>query len=308
MNARLLSTLPELRACDAGEAATVLVVEDDPASRALLAGLLQDEGYRVMLAAGAWEAIDQVEQRAPDLVISDVCMADGDGLGLLHVLRAGPLEGTPIIMVSAQADTERRVRALDLGADDFVAKPLDLEELLARVRSHLRRSQRERELASSGFLDALTGLPNRRALSEFFRREQRLVQRGADPLSLAMVDLNAFKALNDAHGHVAGDAALRAVGRFLLDSARSTDCVGRLGGDEFLIVLCEADQENACEFASRLRARLPLVVELKADVTLPLELAVGVTTARPNEPLDAALPRADAQMYVDKRRSSHPPR
>jgi diguanylate cyclase (GGDEF)-like protein len=181
-----------------------------------------------------------------------------------------------------------------------------VEELLARVRSHLRRSRRESELACASYIDALTGLPNRRALTEFFEREQRCAERSADALSLAMVDLNAFKALNDRHGHAAGDAALRQVGRFLLESVRATDCVGRLGGDEFMIVLCEAGDSQASELASRLRSCLPVEVELQGGAVLEVDLAVGFTAVGRGESLDAALKRADERMYRNKRQSRRP--
>lgn len=308
MNERLISLFPELWPRDRRGPAVILVVEDDPASQALLVGLLSDEGYRVLPAGGAWEALQVLEREPPDLVVSDVCMSGGDGLSLVEALREGPHGRLPVILVSAQVETDRRVRALDLGADDFVTKPIDLDELLARVRAQLRRSQRERELASRSYVDELTGLPNRRALMEFFAREQRAARRTGQAQSLAMVDVNAFKSLNDTHGHAAGDEALRSVARFLFDTVRATDCVGRLGGDEFLIVLRDAGESEAEEFASRLRARLPLTFELTPELSLPLWLAVGVTTARPLESLELALPRADARMYDDKRRSSLPPR
>jgi diguanylate cyclase (GGDEF)-like protein len=306
MNRRIFSTVPALRAVAEGEPATVLVVEDEASSRELLVELLQDEGYRVLAAAGAWEALGAVARQPPDIVISDVCMSGGDGLSLLQALREGAHGRTPVIMVSAMNDIDRRVNALDLGADDFVSKPIVLEELLARVRSHLRRSLRESELASASYIDELTGLPNRRALVEFFEREQRCAEQEGQTLSLAMIDLNGFKALNDHHGHVVGDQALRRVGRFLLENVRATDCVGRLGGDEFLVVLCEAGEVDAVELAERLRSRLPVEVALEGGAALQVDLAVGVAAARPGEGLDAALPRADERMYRNKRRRNRP--
>lgn len=285
---------------------SILVVEDDQDTQDMLRTLLERHGYQVATADGGMEALSQLQQAHFDLVLSDVSMAHGDGLTLVAKVRELGLKDVPVILMSAQHDTKRRVSGLNLGADDFVPKPFDVEELLARLRAQLRRSDRQAELVRDSLLDPLTHVLNRRGFSELFASHSALLRRRPGTLSVLMIDLDGFKQVNDVHGHAAGDHVLVEVARMLTHTVRASDRVGRLGGDEFAILLPEANLEVAHTLATRVRALSPLAVEITPQLTLSVGLSIGAATEREDEPLDELLARADASMYSDKRSRATP--
>jgi two-component system, cell cycle response regulator len=281
---------------------SILLVEDDSDMQELVRGALEREGYDVVTADGGLDALSQVQARSFDLVLSDVGMAHGDGFTFVSELRSVGLRDVPVIMMSAQHGTDRRVSALSLGADDFLPKPLALAELLARVKAHLRRAGRQAELTRDSLRDPLTQLLNRRGFAEVFKSHAALLRRRPGNLSLLMLDLDDFKEVNDEYGHTAGDRALVEVGRALSQVVRVSDRVGRLGGDEFAILLPEADADTALALCGRVRALCPMRVPVGKDVELAIELSLGAATAKVDEPLDDLIARADAAMYAEKRR------
>ncbi len=278
----------------------ILVVEDDESMRDALAMLLRDQGYEVDTATNGREAIEHVDQAIPALIISDIRMPGGGGLDMVKRLRerAGSAD-LPIILVSGLTARERRVAALDLGADDYLHKPFDADELLARVRVHLRHARRHQELARRAVVDPLTGLMNRAGIMAVMRRARERALRGEAQLSILAIDLDRFKALNDRHGHQAGDQALKQISRALLDSVRIADHVGRIGGDEFVIVVPDSGI-GAEALAGRLRAMAMPTLSLTGDDG-GISLSIGAATLEPGETLDSLLARADAQMYIAKR-------
>jgi two-component system, cell cycle response regulator len=280
----------------------LLLIEDHVDTREALAMLLEDHGYAVRSAEDGADALAQVMQKPPDLMITDLEMPVLSGFDLLKQIRAVPtLADIPVIVLSAHHAPEKRVAGLNLGADDFLAKPVHLDELLARIRRHLLRSDREREVTRQSMVDALTGVLNRRGLANFFARELERVRDGMSVATM-LIDLNDFKAINDTWGHAVGDAALCAVSRALQDALRASDRIGRMGGDEFAIVLPEVRTEDCVHLAQRVRQISPIVLELVRGVELRVSLALGLAVAVPGENLDTVLARADAAMYEDKRR------
>lgn len=287
----------------------ILLIEDNADARDALAWLLEHHGYAVRTAENGATALIEAKRRPPDLVITDLAMPVLSGFDLLLQFRQLPLlADIPVIVVSGHDDIEKRVAGLDLGADDFLAKPVHSDELLARVRRQLLRSDRQREVARQSISDALTGVLNRRGLANFFARElerPRVDDRG---IAVIIVDLNGFKSINDTWGHAAGDTALCAVSRALQDALRTTDRVGRMGGDEFAIVLPDVRSDDCVQLTQRIRQISPIVIDLvSADGCLPsagmrVGLSLGLAVAEPGEAFDAVVQRADAEMYEDKRR------
>jgi diguanylate cyclase (GGDEF)-like protein len=279
--------------------ARILVVEDDDDSRALLAELLARDGHDVRTAPDADAALAEIAREAPEVVVSDVVMPGGGGFEVVRRLRADPaLASIPVILVSALDAATRKVAGLDLGADDYVAKPVDVAELLARVRTQLRRAAQYRALDRSARVDPLTGVMNRRGILELLQRELRAASAGGAPVSVALVDVDRFKHVNDHFGHAAGDTVLRLVAHALVANARAADDVGRLGGDELVLVLPGSDEVGAALVASRLRqVRVPIEAPGDGEV---VTLSVGAATRRPGEGADALLARADHAMYLDK--------
>jgi len=282
----------------------ILVVEDDDGSRNALAALLVDHGFEVDSAQNGVEALELVADRTPALIISDVRMPRGGGLAMVRELRArAASEDIPIILVSADSARDRRVAGLDIGADDFLGKPLDPDELMARVRVHLRHAHRQDELRRRAVIDPLTGLLNRDGIFAVLRRAQERGARDPESVGALVLDVDRFKKLNDDHGHAAGDTALRMIARALVDAVRVADHVGRIGGDEFLVVLPEGGEAGARALADRLRSLALPPLAVGPDRELAVTMSVGCAVLKDGESLDSLVERADAAMYRAKRAS-----
>lgn len=286
---------------DSDSGTSILVVEDDEDTLELLRAVLERQGYSVVTANGGKDALLHLQSSPFDLVLSDVSMGEGDGLTLVSSLRELGLRDVPVILMSAEHDTTRRVASLDVGADDFVPKPFEIEELLARLRAQLRRVGRQAELLRESLLDPLTHVLNRRGFGELYTSHSALLRRRPGSLSLLMIDLDDFKRINDQHGHAAGDAVLVEVSSVLSHAVRASDRVGRMGGDEFSILMPEATLEVAHTLAERLRALSPIKVQL-GPLALTASYSIGAATTNVEEPLAQLLARADGGMYGDKRR------
>lgn len=284
---------------------TILVVDDDDCTRDALAELLVAEGYPVVSAASTAEAITAIDQARPALILSDVCMPGPDGLELIARVRARvDTAHTPILLVSAIDDHDRRIAALDLGANDFIAKPVDPRELLARVRVQLRQIRHEGELERHAMTDPLTGVLNHRGLYALLRRERERALRTRQPLSVLLVDIDRFKSVNDHHGHQTGDTLLRHVAASLVRAVRTIDEVGRVGGDEFVVVLPGTDAAAAGTLCARLLALRPRLATDDGD--LVVTLSIGAATLDGEESAETLLDRADRRMYRVKRTGEIP--
>lgn len=234
----------------------ILVVDDDPDLREVMAMSLEP-AYEVRAASDGEQALELARSERPDLILMDQFMPGLDGLGTLERLRSDPatLE-IPVILVSARSDEAIRVRALDLGAVDFLAKPFSEQELRARLDRTLRfvRSQSVlRELAET---DPLTGLANLRAFRARLDEEVKRARRYRTPLTCVMADMDHLKAINDQLGHAAGDLAIGAVARTIAEELRETDFGARYGGDEFVLLLPHTGSDEGRVFAERLCSRL----------------------------------------------------
>jgi diguanylate cyclase (GGDEF)-like protein len=230
----------------------ILIVDDDSLVCDHLANLLEDLGQVTAAASGA-EALHLAALQTPDLILLDVEMPEMDGFEVIAALRADPsLRDIPVVFVTAHTGTEFELRALDAGAVDFIAKPLNAAVVRRRALTHLTLKHQSDELRRLANIDALTRLANRRAFDLALDREWRRCLRTAQPLSLAMIDIDHFKLYNDRYGHVAGDDCLRAVGEAIESSARrSGDLVARYGGEEFAIILPTTDAAAARVLAER---------------------------------------------------------
>ena len=210
----------------------VLVVDDDPDIVQFVRMNLELEGYDVDTAANGLVALDRIKERVPDLVLLDVMMPEMDGLTVLSKMRRSPATAsTPVVILTAKALADDRVRGLDLGADDYITKPFDLEELIARVRTVLRRAQQMRDLSP------LTGLPGNFRIS---RQLEEKVESG-DTFALVHADLDNFKAFNDHYGFMRGDSVIKFTAQVLLEAAEATSdpnaFVGHVGGDDFVAIV-----------------------------------------------------------------------
>lgn len=280
----------------------ILVVEDDDDIREALEALLEEHGYAVDTASNGEQAFAMVEEDPPSLVISDVMMPGIDGFQLVEKLRERPASADiPIILLSALREPDTRIAGLDLGADDYISKPTRPDELLARVRVHLRHAHRHQALTRRSLIDPLTGTLNRRGILSVLRRERERALKSGTPLSVLMLDVDGFKALNDTYGHKAGDTVLRNLARAIVEAVRVVDHVGRLGGDEFVVAVPDGDPVAAAGLAARLAVLQLPPLEVEDHARLEVHVSVGVATLGPGETIDELLERADEEMYRRKR-------
>lgn len=271
--------------------AVILIVEDERVALDGLADLLEDEGYATLRAHDGLEGLALFASERVDLVLSDVRMPHLGGCEMVRRLRQDPAgQDVPVILISALEDTPERVRGLDVGADDYMGKPVEPDELLARVRAHLRRSERSRELVIESHVDPLTAVFNRRGIDEVLESELKRSTRSGQPVSVVMVDVNDLKRTNDTRGHPLGDDLLRRVASALADNIRASDRVGRYGGDEFLIVAPDTPADQALHLIDRLRA-----------ATAATPCAFGTARSSTGESAQALVSRADVEMYRDKK-------
>jgi diguanylate cyclase (GGDEF)-like protein len=236
---------------------TILVADDDEAIRAYLEVTLELAGLEVVLARDGAEALALARRRRADLVLLDVMMPGLDGLAAMTRLQADPrTRHLPVVLLSARSEREDAIAGLEAGADDYLTKPIEPDELLARVRAALRRADQQR------LRNPLTGLPGNETIqAELARR----VAAGT-PLALLHVDLDGFKAYNDHYGFVRGDEALRAVAALLLDlqdGFKDGDAfVGHVGGDDFVVLCTPADAEaTARAICERVDALAPTLYD-----------------------------------------------
>ncbi len=242
----------------------VLAVDDSPVSRKLLEHALAEEPYRVVFACDGAEALHLLEVHRPALIITDWMLPDLTGPELCREIRARQRENyIYIILLTSNAEKEQIVEGLAAGADDYLTKPFDRLELLARIGVGCRTVQLHREVAAKNRqleelvrTDHLTGLPNRRAVEEYAERQLRSAARHKFEFWLVLADLDEFKKVNDEYGHAAGDAALKKFAKVLKANTRAADFCGRLGGDEFVLAISHVERQDIGNVVEKLRADL----------------------------------------------------
>lgn len=284
----------------------VLVIDDDPFSAGLIDSCLRSAGFMSATCSDAERALEVINSELPDLIILDVVMPKIDGFDLCRRVRSHPaLQFTPIIFVTRKGDVEQRVRGLDVGGNDYIAKPFEPQELIARVRSHLIRLAALREVA---IRDGLTRCYNHKYFKVRLTQEIARAKRYKSALTIGMLDVDHFKTVNDSYGHIAGDAVLAHLSGIVVASVRSTDVVGRYGGEEFGLLLVQAGSDEATIITNRLRERvakqrfpLPeLPTSMSGPADIPVTVSIGVAQLIESDDLESLLHRADQALYEAK--------
>jgi diguanylate cyclase (GGDEF)-like protein len=317
ISAALLGTLTDPETAIDGKAAalnTVLIAEDDPIFRRILERWFKRWDYGVTAVENgvdAWEVLQKED--APQLAILDWMMPGMDGIELCRRIRKrdlGPYRY--VLLLTAKDDKQDVVAGLEAGADDYLTKPFDVDELHARVRAGKRildlqaallRAQTALQFDAAH--DRLTAIWNRGAILDLLKREMERSRRTHDSLGIIMADVDFFKKVNDTHGHPVGDDVLREVGHRLVSALRSYDAVGRYGGEEFLIVVPGCDPLNLLVTAERLRRKIadqPVATSAgPVPVTISLGLAAVQTGESEIDP-EIFLRDADEALYAAKAR------
>ena len=279
---------------------TVMVAEDSLVIRSLLQRQLEESGYAVTPAVDGEEALRLCRERPPDVVLLDVEMPKLDGYGVLAALREDPLLAEiPVVFLTARATTEDVVEGLRLGAHDYLRKPFEPAELLARVSAAVRVKELQDRLRSMSRTDALTGLANRRHLQEHLLGASASTERHNMVLGLLMIDVDHFKSVNDTYGHDSGDVVLRVVAERVSAGCRVEDFVGRWGGEEFLVIAPLTDAEGLSMLGDRIRETIARgEVELPTGDRLTVTASIGGAAGR-GDP-DSLLRAADAALYEAK--------
>ena len=266
----------------------ILVVDDDPITRAVIAAQLGEAGHEVLEATDGGAGLDQIRDARPDAVLLDIEMPAVDGFSVLSTLASDDnSRDIPVIVLTGRESTADAVRALQLGAIDFLRKPVQPTELLARIATALRvadmaaRLQRHRrELEDAIRTDALTGLANRRHTEEHVSMAVSAARRHHRALSLLLVDVDRLRRVNDSEGHAAGDAVLRTIAERVTRLLRGEDMVGRWGDEELLVVAPNTDLDGAWHLGERIRdavAAAPIPVPSGRDVLVTV--SVGCATS-----------------------------
>jgi len=290
----------------------VLVVDDSAVYRRQVSqALAYHPSYETFLACNGEEALSIYREKVPSIVVTDWMMPDFSGIELCQRIRAE--KGLPfayVIMMTSNTDKGRAAQALEAGADDYIAKPFDGSELLARIGAGRRMVELHRKLQSKNAkleeqarTDVLTGLPNRRAIEEWANKQLEGASRHGFPIWMVLGDLDCFKQVNDTFGHAAGDAVLRTFAETLKHGTRASDICGRLGGDEFLTVMTHVSAENIELTVNRFREQFASLSFPFSGQSISLTATFGVAGIESGQRWEFSelLCNADEMLYEAKR-------
>ena len=302
---------PELLDPKGGRGGSVLVVDDVEASWVNLLHTLKRE-HAVEVAVDPQEALFRLSEQPFDLVVTTLAAERFDCLRFCSQMRSlDRLRATPILLTASPGDEAQLMRAIDIGANDYVMRPVDPSELLARARTQVKRKRLNDRLRESlnatmemAIKDALTGLSNRRYLD---RHAPNIVARALSAnksVAAIVLDIDHFKYVNDTYGHPAGDAVLREFARRLQRNVRAKDLACRFGGEEFVVVMPDTDEALAGVVAERMRREMANEAFEIADParSIAITVSAGVSSLKPDDrTIDDLLKRADAALYSAKR-------
>lgn len=278
----------------------VLVIDDDPCFVAIAGEVLAREGILVRSAPDATGLVELLDETRPDLILLDAMLPRVSGWDAIRIVRTIPEHrDVPILFLTGRTDLESRVAAFDAGADDYLAKPLVAEELLARVRVRLDRRRLLREMTER---DPLTRCLSRRALLDALASRLSEARRHGRGLSLALLDLDRFKRINDRHGHLVGDQVLAALGRLIERRFRLEDLRGRWGGEEFVIVFPGETPATAAAVLSRALDEFR-ALRFRSERGEPffVTFSAGVSSSpEDGQSVDSLLRAADKRLYQAK--------
>lgn len=279
----------------------ILVVDDDAPFREIMREVLEHMGHSVDDAASALQAVDMARKNEYPIIITDIRMPEMDGLTLVRKIKE-EFPDTDVICITGYNDDYSFTDVIKAGASDFIVKPFHIDELYAKLNRLVREralrkklNERNEELIRLSIRDGLTGLFNHRHFYERLAQETRRAMRQKRVLSLALIDLDNFKKYNDMHGHLEGDEILKKIAGAIVSSTRKdVDSVFRYGGDEFAVILPEADRETAFKVAQRIREAV------NSAEYFPITASIGLATFEPGISIYDFVRRADEALYRSK--------
>ncbi|MCP4111114.1 MAG: PleD family two-component system response regulator [Desulfobacteraceae bacterium] len=288
------------------ESARILIVDDTPKNIQVLGTILKQEGYQVNVARNGLEALKMVCKVFPDLILLDIIMPEMDGYDTCKTLKQAPeTKDIPIIFLTAKTETEDIVKGFQAGGVDYISKPFNATELLARIHTHIDLWRKTKQLQEFADKDGLTMIANRRRFNEFLDSEWRRCLRSRTPLSLIMIDIDCFKSYNDYYGHQQGDDCLRLIAKTISSTIkRPGDMAARYGGEEFVVILGNTPAEAGNTLAEEIRLKIEYlnIPHTGSTVKNVVTSSIGVATIVPDRDISPAMlvSAADKKLYKAK--------
>ncbi len=282
---------------------SVLVIDDSPDVHRLLRARLRTEDLEIVSAASGPEGLATAKAKAPSIILLDLDMPGTDGFEVLRQLKEDKtVIDIPVIILSGLQSSQDKVTAFDLGAVDYITKPFDLTELRVRVRSALRVQQLVQMLAQKAQIDGLTGLWNRAHFDRRWAEEVSRVERHGRPLSVAVIDIDHFKSVNDTFGHPAGDAVIQGLSRILQRECRASDVACRYGGEEFALIMPDTAPQDSSSLCERVRRALEETSWSRhPERRITASFGVAGSTGNGVVAAQAWLEAADKNLYASKK-------
>lgn len=281
----------------------ILVVDDNKLNLLLISQILEDEDYQVVTLENGKDIFDKCKTIKPDAILLDIMMPEIDGFEVCKLLKEYPeTTDIPIIMVTAKTDGEDLREAFQLGAFDYIKKPIDELEVIARLNSALKFSDQQKQLATMAMKDGLTDLYNHKLIKELFEREYSKAVREDHSIAFLMIDIDHFKNVNDTYGHTAGDKVIREVAEILHKNARLSDIVGRYGGEEFCMILPGVSDDSVQTICERIRETVEKHTFEVSDDSIHITISIGVCYKSPahSSSYEEMIIQADKALYQAK--------
>lgn len=276
----------------------VLIVDDEEVQTKFYQAVLEQAGIRVLSLNQPMQIMAALTDFRPELLMIDLYMPDVHGHELAAAIRQDPAHvSIPIVFLSSETDREKQHLAMRVGGDDFLTKPIKAEHLVAAVRN---RARRFRELRSLMLRDSLTGLLNQASTRDHLSVELSRMRRSDQPLAFAMIDIDHFKAVNDTHGHPTGDRVIRALANLLKQRLRSTDVIGRFGGEEFAVALAGTPPDAAFTVMEEIRRTFEAIEHRGEGVSFRCTFSCGISCFPAHARLDDLVEAADRALYTAK--------
>ena len=278
----------------------ILIVDDEADMRKVLAQRFEHKGMHVFTANTGEEAVKIAQEIHPDIILLDIMMPGMDGMTANEKLKSDTsTKDIPVVFLSAKSMMEDKIKGFNKGADDYVTKPFDFEELYARITAILEKKKRYEEMAMQ---DSLTGLYNRRFFDKKYAELYDIAERYGRIYSLVIIDIDNFKNINDKYGHAEGDHVLRKTAEVIKTNFRKTDIAARYGGDEFTVLMPETGQEAAQKALDNLRSILSMETAFSENksVSYSISMSMGAGTYRKGLTKIQIFELADSIMYKEK--------
>ncbi len=301
----------------------IVIVDDSPDNLRLLVGILSERGYKVRPAPSGVLALATIRKDPPELILLDIMMPDMDGYEVCNQLKADrQTKDIPVIFLSALNEVSDKIKAFKAGGVDYITKPFQVEEVLARVHTHLIIQDQQKALALQNeeltkknaliteqaknlellaTKDSLTGLSNRRDFLAKAEQEEMRFKRTKSPFGFIMLDIDHFKNVNDTYGHECGDSVLVGVSNKILKTLRAQDTLARWGGEEFVCLLPETEVEGARKTAEKIRKDVEAYSCDCSDVSVSITVTLGVCVYEGFGTIEGCIRSADDALYRGKK-------